>query len=624
MSHDGLGDLSGSTYYNADLAPTEPERRTWSTIHLASLWIGMSVCTTTYMLGASLIASGLSWLEALAIITLGNLVVLVPMVLNGHAGTRYGIPFPVLLRSSFGLRGSNLPAMLRAIVACGWFGIQTWIGGQALYQLARIWWPDLATAPDVALLGINFYELCGFLLFWALNMYFIVRGTESIKRLEQAAAPFLLLMGVWLLVVMAGRAGGLGIALQQSALFAKPSVQLHRLSPSELEVRFAPIADAAGPRPEAVSFAESREELERAVPLPLGQTLHLGIGEEVGTGGASGLVREDGGAGEIDAVIDEGLLQIPAGTRALYFRFHGPGGTSSILEREVPAFGQPERRGAGRVWLILAALTAMVGYWATLSLNIPDFTRFARDQRTQVLGQALGLPTTMALYSFIGIAVTCAALAAFRDILVVEDAPWNPVELLSRPEFRNPLVVFVSMLGLTVATLTTNIAANVVSPANDFSNLAPRLISFRTGGVLTGIIGILMMPWKLIESTEGYIYTWLIGYGALLGPIGGIMIADYWIVRRRALPLRGLYTPQGDPPEGIRPSALVALVLGILPNVPGFLATAFPGRFAAAVPPLFQQIYTYAWFVGFGMSFVVYALLAPRPARPDGLPAMQA
>jgi NCS1 family nucleobase:cation symporter-1 len=255
----------------------------------------------------------------------------------------------------------------------------------------------------------------------------------------------------------------------------------------------------------------------------------------------------------------------------------------------------------------------MVGYWATLSLNIPDFTRFARDQKTQVVGQALGLPTTMALYSFIGIAVTCAAVAAFRDILVVDDAPWDPVSLLKRSEFQSPLVLVVSMLGLTIATLSTNIAANVVSPANDFSNLAPRLISYRTGGLLTALIGVVMMPWKLIESTHGYIFTWLIGYGALLGPIGGIMIADYWVVRRRLLPVHGLYAAVGDPPEGVRGAALLALVLGVLPNVPGFLAASFPERFAGSVPPILQEIYTYAWFVGFVVSFVLYIALVRRP-----------
>jgi nucleobase:cation symporter-1, NCS1 family len=220
----------------------------------------------------------------------------------------------------------------------------------------------------------------------------------------------------------------------------------------------------------------------------------------------------------------------------------------------------------------------------------------------------------MALYAFIGIAVTCAAVAAFRDILIVEDAPWDPVNLLKRPEFQNWVIVFISMLGLTVATLTTNIAANVVSPANDFSNLAPRVISYRTGGLLTALLGILMMPWKLIESTHGYIFTWLIGYGALLGPIGGIMIADYWVVRRRQLRLRSLYTPEGDPPEGIRGAALLALLLGVLPNVPGFLAASFPERFAGTVPSIFQDLYTYAWFVGFAISFTTYAALVRRPA----------
>jgi cytosine/uracil/thiamine/allantoin permease len=605
-----LRDVSGSPFYNADLAPTTPAQRTWGTWHLASLWVGMSVCIPTYMLGAGLIANGMSWREAMLTIALGNLIVLVPMILNGHAGTRYGIPFPVLLRSSFGLRGSNLPAMLRAAVACGWFGIQTWIGGQALYEMARIKWPDIGDATPLAMLGINSWQLVAFLVFWAVNIFFILRGTESIKRLEQAAAPILILLGVMLLWTMAGRAGGLGQALERSESFGRPSVSLERVTEHELEVRFAPLGEQGAPRATGVSFAESPAELEGAAVLPLPEVLRLGVGA-VDTD-LAGLLSRDPSA-EDDTLVGEGLMAIAPGAQQLYFRFHGPRGASSVLERTVPAMGEAPRRGPGRMVLFFASLTAMVGFWATLSLNIPDFTRFARNQKTQLAGQALGLPTTMALYSFIGIAVTCAAVAAFDDILVVEDAPWNPVALLARHEFQSPLVLFISMLGLTVATLTTNIAANVVSPANDFSNLAPRLISFRMGGVLTGIIGILILPWKLIESTRGYIFTWLIGYGALLGPIGGIMIADYWVVRRRRLPLRGLYVPEGDPPTGFSLPALVALILGVAPNVPGFLAVAFPASFAASVPAAFQALYTYAWFVGFAISFAVYVALARRP-----------
>ena len=182
----------------------------------------------------------------------------------------------------------------------------------------------------------------------------------------------------------------------------------------------------------------------------------------------------------------------------------------------------PGRPKAGQFWaFFFPALTGMVGFWATLSLNIPDFTRYAHSQRDQVVGQALGLPTTMALYSFIGVAVTSATTIIYGETI------WDPVDVLTR--FKNPVVLVVAMLALCIATLATNIAANVVSPANDFAHLAPRTISFRTGGFITGVIGILMMPWKLVADPTGYIFTWLVGYTALLGPIGGILIADYFV-----------------------------------------------------------------------------------------------
>jgi NCS1 family nucleobase:cation symporter-1 len=243
----------------------------------------------------------------------------------------------------------------------------------------------------------------------------------------------------------------------------------------------------------------------------------------------------------------------------------------------------------------------MVGYWATLSLNIPDFTRYARSQRDQMVGQALGLPTTMTLYAFIGVAVTSATVIIFPGGTAV----WDPVELLSR--IGGPLTLVFAMLALSIATLTTNLAANVVSPANDFSNLAPRLISFRTGGLLTAVIGVLMMPWKVLASSQGYIFTWLIGYSGLLGPIGGIMIADYFVLRRGRLDLTDLYRRGGryEYSGGFNPLALLALAIGIVPNVPGFLAQAFPATYGG-VPEFWKGLYSYAWFVGFGLAGLSY------------------
>jgi NCS1 family nucleobase:cation symporter-1 len=443
----------------------------------------MAVCIPTYTLASGLIDTGMSWSQAMLTILLGNTIVLAPMLLTAHAGTKYGIPFPVLARASFGVLGSNVPALLRALVACGWFGIQTWIGGSAIYQLALVLWPAIDALPNLvpAFIGIGTGQLLAFLLFWALNLWFIVNGIESIKWLESLAAPMLLLVGLALLYWAYQRAGGFGPILSQPSKF---------------------------------------------------QTL----------------------------------------------------GTF------LPVF--------------FPALTAMVGYWATLSLNIPDFTRYARSQRDQQVGQVLGLPTTMTLFAFIGVAVTSATVVIFPG----EGHIWDPVVLLGR--IGGPFAVIVAMLALSIATLTTNLAANVVSPANDFSNLAPKVISFRTGGIITAVIGVVMMPWKLLETSQGYIFTWLVGYSALLGPIGGILVADYFVVRRRELIVEHLYTRGGryEYVRGFNPAALVALVVGVAPNVPGFLAQAFPDRFAG-ISSFWSGLYSYAWFLGFGLAALVYLAL---------------
>jgi NCS1 family nucleobase:cation symporter-1 len=255
----------------------------------------------------------------------------------------------------------------------------------------------------------------------------------------------------------------------------------------------------------------------------------------------------------------------------------------------------------------IPGLTGMIGFWATLSLNIPDFSRYAVSQRAQVVGQALGLPLAMAFYSFIGVAVTSATAVIFGRTI------WDPLEVLV--QFRNPAVLIVAMVALCIATLATNIAANVVSPANDFAHLAPSRISFRIGGLITGVIGILMMPWKLVADPSGYIFTWLVGYSALLGPIGGIMIADYFVLRRMRLDVRGLYDPNGPYrfSGGWGIPAIAAFLAGALPNLPGFLAQV--GWIdAARVPTVLLEIYGFAWFAGFAIAFVAYLLfrkLAP-------------
>jgi NCS1 family nucleobase:cation symporter-1 len=476
-------EIEQSTLWNQDLAPVPKERRTWRVGSFAALWISMSACIPTYMLASSLIDGGMNWSEAILTIFLGNLIVLVPMILNAHAGTRYGIPFPVFCRASFGTKGANIPALMRAFVACGWFGIQTWIGGAAIYKILTVFFPSLGR-PDLAqFLGITLPEFLCFLFFWGINMLVVYKGIESIRLLLNIKAPLLIALGLALLAWAYRNAGGFGPILAQPSAFAP---------------------------------------------------------------------------------------------------------------------GQPK---AGQFWsFFVPGLTGMIGFWATLSLNIPDFSRYAHSQRDQIVGQAIGLPFTMALYAFIGVAVTSATTIIYGQTI------WDPVDVLTH--FKDPIVLVVSMFALCLATLATNIAANVVSPANDFANLAPRKISFRSGGLITGIAGVLMMPWKLVADPSGYIFTWLIGYSALLGPIGGIMIADYFVIRHRKLNVPALYSVEGEHryTNGVSLAALIALGAAVLPNLPGFLVTV---KFVDthAVPAFLVGLYSYAWFVGFGIAFFLYLAL---------------
>jgi len=473
--------LAGSPLFNDDLAPVRPELRRWRWWNFAALWISMAACIPTYMLASSLIEGGMNWWEAVLTIFVGNLIVLIPMILNAHAGTKYGIPFPVYCRPAFGPLGANVPAMLRALVACGWFGIQTWIGGEAIFKILAVFFPAMGGEAHNAF-GITLPQFLCFVLFWSVNMFVIYKGIDSIRILLNIKAPLLIALGLALLAWAVQKAGGYGPILSQPSAFDP---------------------------------------------------------------------------------------------------------------------GQPK---SGQFWSYFpGALTGMVGFWATLSLNIPDFSRYARSQKDQILGQALGLPPTMALYSFIGVAVTSATT------IIYGKAIWDPTDVLTR--FKNPAVLIVAMFSLCIATLATNIAANVVSPANDFAHLAPRKISFRRGGFITGVVGIAMMPWKLLADPSGYIFTWLVGYSALLGPIGGILIADYYVYRKRELNLVALYQRDGAYRHtgGFSVTGLAALVIAILPNLPGFLVTihAWPKE---NVAPIFMTIYSYAWFVGFAVAFVVYLL----------------
>jgi len=458
--------VEASPLYNRDLAPVPLAARTWSTYNYAALWVSMAHCIPTYMLASGLLASGMSWSQALVTILLGNTIVLVPILLNSHPGTKYGIPFPVFARAAYGTLGSNVPALMRALVACGWFGIQAWIGGEALHTFFRTIAPAWPTLLGPGFGGHTTTEWISFLLFWGINVYIIYRGMDLLRAVENWAAPFVLVMTAILLWWAIARANGVGPLLSQPGKFR--------------------------------SFAE--------------------------------------------------------------------------------------------FWpVFVPSLTAMIGFWATLSLNMPDFTRFGRSQREQIVGQVVALPTTMSLFAAMGVLITSATTIIFGQAI------WDPVQLVGR--FSSPLVVAIAMFTVVVATVAVNIAANVVSPANDFANAFPRAISFKTGGLITGVLGIAIQPWKLLADPSGYIYTWLLGYSGGLGSIAGVLVADYWLVRRRELRLEDLYLVDGVY-RGWNVRAIAATALGC--------AFAWGGLVVPALKPL----YDYAWFVGFFVAGAAHLALA--------------
>jgi NCS1 family nucleobase:cation symporter-1 len=460
--------IQASPLYNHDLAPLPASLRNWTTYNYAALWISMAHCIPTYMLASGLMTAGMNWWQALITILLGNTIVLIPILLNSHPGTKYGIPFPVFARAAYGTIGSNLPALMRALVACGWFGIQSWIGGEALYTFLTSLLPSWPTLLGPGFGGHSTSEWLSFLLFWGANVFIIYRGMDLLRKVENWAAPFVLVMTGVLLVWAVREAHGLGPLLEQPG-------RLHTLAD------FLPV--------------------------------------------------------------------------------------------------------------FIPSLTAMIGYWATLSLNMPDFTRFGRSQRDQIVGQVVALPTTMFVFAAMGVLITSAT------VIIYGQAIWDPIQLVAR--FKTPLVVAVSMFTAVVATLAVNIAANVVSPANDFANAFPRLIAFKTGGLITGVLGILMQPWNLLADASGYIFTWLLGYSGGLGSIAGVLIADYWLIRRRQLRLEDLYLTQGQYhyQGGWNWRAVAATLSGC--------ALAWGGLIVPALRPL----YDYAWFVGFAVAFVLYAAL---------------
>jgi NCS1 family nucleobase:cation symporter-1 len=473
-----MSSIEESHLSNRDLAPTGPERRTWGTYNMAALWVGLSIVITTYTLASGLIAAGMTWWQGLLTVSLGNFLVLIPILLNSHPGAKYGIPFPVLVRSSFGIRGANVAAMARALVACGWFGIQTWIGALAL--------DTLMTALTSGWADVTGHKAIAFAVFWLVQVAIILRGIEGIRFLESFAAPLLLASSVGLLIWGFGVGGNV--------------------------------------------FSAS-----------------------------SKLVTDD----------------------QSFWSLFGPG------------------------------LAANVGYWITLSMNIPDFTRYAKDQRSQVIGQSIAMPLTMTGFSFIGIAVTSATIVEFGEPI------WDPVALVARLLDDLPILLVFAMVVVVIAQISTNMAANVVSPSNDFSNLSPRQISFRTGGLITAFIGIVSFPWKLYQDVGAYIFTWLVGYGSLLASFLAVMIVDYWLLRRAQLNVADLYRAEGQYwySSGFNVRALVAVAAGVIPVLPGFLHAATTEGGVIADPDFFDQLYRYGVFVAFGISALTYVGLSLAGGR---------
>ncbi|MDR7332696.1 NCS1 family nucleobase:cation symporter-1 [Roseateles asaccharophilus] len=466
---------------NHDLVPTTSAQRTWGWKDFAALWVGMVVCVPTYTMASSMLDQGFSWQQAVWLVLLANLIVLIPMVLIGRVGPKHGIPFPVLARASFGVKGASLPAVLRGLVACGWFSINCYFGALALHSFLNVL--GFGLAAPAAGETISTSQFACFIAFWALHLWFIWRGTESIRLLEVIAAP-----------LMIGASAALVVWLMMSV----PSAQLFGLPAKEV-----------------------------------------------------------------------------------------PGGPNS-----------------------LAALTGLVGFWATLALNIPDFTRFAKTQRDQVVGQAIGLPVPMALFSMVGVIGFSASAILYGKAELFPDA------LLAK---MGPVAAGIGLLVILLANLTTNVAANLVSPSYDFSQLAPSKISFRMGGLIAAVIGLLFMPWKLLATSGGYLFTWLGGYGTLLGAIAGILLTDYYLIRRTELNSTDLYRRGGEYEYsgGWNVRAIVALLLGVLPCLPGYLVVSGVLD-KSAVAPALVTLFSFGWFFSLAVSGAVYFFSMPRQTAAQG------
>ncbi|KAK2401142.1 purine-uracil permease NCS1 [Trifolium repens] len=480
------------TLTNEDLKPTSQTQRIFSGLEIASLWIGLVVGVPSYYLAGSLVDLGMSWWQGISTVVIANIIILFPLILTGHAGTKYGISFPVLARSSFGIHGAHIPTLLRALVGCGWYGIESWIGGEAIFILLPNSLKKITfLSNSLSWLGTSPLEFSCFMVFWLAQLAIVLRGVDGIRQLEKFSAPILIFLTSCLLIWSYVKAGGFNHMFSLSS----------RLTNSEFLSVFFP------------------------------------------------------------------------------------------------------------------SLTANISFWATVALNIPDFTRYAKSQKDQVIGQ-IGLPIFMGLFTFVGLVVTSSTKVIFGEVIS------NPIQLLGK--IGGFTTSILAIIGISLATLTTNIAANVVAPANALVNLNPSWFTFRRGAFLTAILGIVFQPWRLLKSSESFVYTWLVGYSALMGPIGGIVLVDYYVIKKMELRVSDLYTrsPFGAYyySKGFNVAAIVALVVGILPVVPGFLHKV---GIVSSISNAFVVIYNNAWFISFFSAGVLYWILLRLSRKLDESDALE-
>ena len=556
-------DVSNSPLYSEDLAPVSKENRTWNKWNLAAIWVGMAVCIPTYLLASYMIKTGLNWYEALIIIGLANLIITVPMILNGHAGVKYGVPFPVIGRAAFGTKGIHIASVTRGIIACGWFGVQTWIGGLAIYAIFN------ALTGSTGELGLSVGKFVGFGIFWFINIYFIWKGTESIKWLETYSAPILIIMGIALIWWSYAKADGFSIVLDQSQQLEKTAATLTEKD-NRLFLNLNALNDKEG-HLKANEYQITANDFKSEWKSFSNEAINVSE------------------YASIDEINKQNIT--------IHVQFRNSKVNPIIESSIVTASIVSSTESSSKLWGYLLWLTAMVGFWATMSISIADITRYASTQKNQVAGQFIGLPGTMMLYSFVGIFVTCAAVINFKDVLIADDAPWDPVSLIAK--FKSPVVVVIAQIFMLIATLSTNIAANVIAPANAFSNLLPKKISFRMGGLITGIIGILIVPWWLLNEISGF----LIFVSGLLGPVLGILITDYYLIRKKRLELAELYKVEGIysyGKTGFNKAALIALFIGEFLALIGYWV------------PALNFLYSLSWFTGFIISSIIYYLMMKK------------